>query len=399
MPERFRSARSGRTIPSMPADTIYLDHNATTPPDPRVIEAVDRALAVAWGNPSSAHAPGLAARETLQRARDEAARLVGVDSSEIVFTSGGTEAIALAVSSAWQRRGAGRRRVVLSAIEHPAVIEAARGLAPQGAEVVVCPVDRRGLVDPGELGARVGETTVLVAVMLANNEVGAIQPAAEAAAITARAGALFLCDAVQAVGKIPVAARAIGADYLPIAAHKLNGPKGAGCLCVRHGAPCVPMIAGGGQEGGLRSGTENVPGIAGFGEACRLARERAGDEGRIAARRNALEERLVREAGAQVLAADAARLPNTIGCVLDGVDAQALVVRLSGRGVFVSAGSACHAGKTRGSHVLAAMGVAEAARGCFVRVSLGAGTSDEDAERAAAIIIEEAARGRARKGR
>ncbi|HNR98824.1 MAG TPA: cysteine desulfurase family protein [Planctomycetota bacterium] len=376
----------------MPAGAIYLDHNATTPPDPRVMEAVGRALAVAWGNPSSVHAPGLAARETLQSARDEAARLVGVDSSEVVFTSGGTEAIALAVASAWRRREAGRRRVVVSAVEHPAVLEAARGLASEGAEVVVCPVDGEGRVDLEALRARVDETTALVAVMLANNEVGALQPAAAAAAIAARAGARFLCDAIQAVGKIAVTARAIGADYLPIAAHKLNGPKGAGCLCVRHGAPCVPMIAGGGQEGGLRSGTENVPGLAGFGEACRLARERTGEQERIAARRDALQERLVSGGGAQVLAAHAERLPNTIGCILDGVDAEALVVRLSRRGVFISAGSACHAGKTKGSHVLAAMGVPEPRRASFVRVSLGAGTTDEEADRAAAVIVEEAAR-------
>lgn len=194
----------------MPAGAIYLDHNATTPPDPRVMEAVGRALAVAWGNPSSVHAPGLAARETLQSARDEAARLVGVDSSEVVFTSGGTEAIALAVASAWRRREAGRRRVVVSAVEHPAVLEAARGLASEGAEVVVCPVDGEGRVDLEALRARVDETTALVAVMLANNEVGALQPAAAAAAIAARAGARFLCDAIQAVGKIAVTARAIG---------------------------------------------------------------------------------------------------------------------------------------------------------------------------------------------
>ncbi len=383
----------------MTDEPIYLDHNATTAPDGRVIDALRHALAVAWGNPSSVHAPGLAARDVVARARDAVARLVGIDSSEVVFTSGGTEAIALAVWSAWQRRGRGRSRVVVSAVEHPAVLEAARALAPQGADVRTCRVDGRGRIDLDELRALVDGTTAFAAVMYANNEVGTLQPVREAASICAAAGVPLLCDAVQAVGKIPVSMRDVGADYLAVSAHKLYGPKGIGCLCVKHGAACVPIIPGGGQEGGARSGTENVSGIAGFGEACRLACERAGEQARMAALRDDLETRILRATGAAVVGVPGERLPNTIGLLLERVDAQALVIRLSARGVYVSAGSACHTGKSKGSHVLAAMGIGEERGRSFVRVSLGAGTTREEVARAGDIIVAEVERCRSRSGR
>lgn len=378
---------------------IYLDYNATTPPADEVVAAITGALERAWGNPSSAHAPGLAAREALQKSREKVADLFGVDSGQIIFTSGGTEANNMALWSAWQRRDARRTRVVLSAVEHPSVLKAAQGLTAYGAEVLTCRVDAHGVLDMTHYHELVDERTAVVALMYANNEVGTLQPVREAALRAHEVGARVLCDAVQAVGKIPVSLSALGVDYLSCAGHKLYGPKGAGCLVAAHGAPCVSLLRGGGQERGLRSGTENVADIAGLGEACRLAPVWAADAGTIAGLRDAFEARLSEEAGGEVVSRYAPRLPNTLGLLVPGVDAHALLVRLSRRGVYISGGSACSTGKSSMSHVLQAMGLQPDQGSSFVRLSLGRLTTRTELASAGDVIVEEVRALRGRGGR
>jgi cysteine desulfurase len=371
---------------------LYLDYNATTPPDPRVVERMNHALEAVWGNPSSTHGPGLAARDLVQQAREDVAALLGAEPARVVFTSGGTESNRLALWSAWHGRPAGRDRIVVSAVEHPSVLEAARGLAAFGAEVVTCPVDAGGAVKVEKLAALCADRTALIAVMLANNEVGTVQPVAAVTAVARQAGARVLCDAIQAAGKLPVHFGELGVDYLTASAHKIYGPKGAACLCVAPGAPLRSVLRASGQEGGVRPGTENVPGIAGFGEACRIGRERlAEDAARLARLRDRLAARLAGEGNAVVLGGAATRLPNTLGLLIPGVEARALLVRLSRRAVAVSAGSACHARSVEPSHVVRAMGISHDRALGFVRLSLGRPTTGAEVEEAADLILEEAA--------
>jgi cysteine desulfurase len=325
----------------------YLDHNATTPVRPEAAAAVAAALA-GVGNASSVHAAGRAARRTVERAREQVAALVGAASEEVVFTSGGTEANNLAL------RGAGRP-VVVSAIEHDSVIRAVE--AP-----IVVPATRAGIIDLAALAEMV-PAGALVSLMLANNETGIVQPVAEAAALVHARGGLLHVDAVQAVGKVAVDMEALGADMMTLSAHKLGGPQGVGALVTR--AEVAAQLRGGGQERGRRAGTENVPGIAGFGAAAAVT----ADFGRLAALRDAIEDALSGEA--VIFGREAARLPTTTCLALPGVPAETQVIALDLAGVQVSAGSACSSGKVRPSHVLTAMGVGPELAASAIRVSLG----------------------------
>ncbi|HEX4709680.1 cysteine desulfurase family protein [Phenylobacterium sp.] len=356
---------------------VYLDCNATAPVRPEAREAMAHALEVG-GNPSSIHAAGRAARALVEQAREQVAALIAAPSSTIVFTSGGTEANALAIESAV---AAGARRLIVSAIEHDSVQETSRVL---GVEVEVLPVDASGQADLVWLKSRLAawdpaDGKPFVALMLANNETGVIQPVAEAAELVRAADGWLHVDAIQAAGKIPVDSRALGADTLSISAHKLGGPQGVGALTFGPRATLSRRQHGGGQERGRRGGTENVPGISSFGAAAYAASQGLDEFRRRAAWRDAAAQRL-KAAGAVVMGEAAPRLANTLCVATPGFASDRQVMGLDLAQVMVSAGSACSYGKVKASPVLAAMGQGELA-GCAIRVSGGWNTTETDWDR------------------
>jgi len=347
----------------------YLDWNATAPVRPEVVEAMSEALRCT-GNPSSVHRWGRAARQAIERARAQVAALVGAAPAEVIFTSGGTEANHLAL------RGVHEHRVLISTIEHESVRAAVAG-------ATLIPVTREGVVDLAALEALLAaeDQPAVVSIMLANNETGAIQSVAEAAAIARRHRALLHCDAIQGAGKIPVDFRALGADLLSISAHKLGGPPGVGALVARDGVPLSPLQRGGGQERGRRAGTENLPGIVGFGVAAELAGRESLPSAGIAELRDAAEAALTAAAPeARVFGKTVQRLPNTLCIGMPGVAASTQVMALDLAGVMVSAGAACSSGKVRRSHVLAAMGASAVEAESAIRVSLGWSTTVAEIE-------------------
>jgi len=351
---------------------IYLDHNATTPLRPEVAEAMARVLRDVYGNPSSTHAEGAAARAALERAREQVAELVGARPDQVVFTSGATEANNTLLAAL--------PRVVTTTAEHPSVLEPARAL---GARLVG--VDREGKVDPEALAEAVDGETQLVSILWANNETGVVQPLEAIARALPRSVALHV-DATQALGKIPVEGPW---DFLSASAHKLNGPKGTGCLMCRR--EIRPLLLGGSQERGRRGGTENVAGIVGFGVACELARKELGER---AARFAALRDRLFaqledlgRRNGSDVL-------PNTLNVEFPGIEGDALLQALDLEGVAVSAGAACHAGSISASHVLLAMGRTPEQALASLRFSVGHGNDEAQIDAAAALVRELVGRAR-----
>lgn len=378
-------------------ESIYLDHNATTPPDPEVIEAMTACLRGAYGNPSSVHSFGLKARHLVDKARQAAARLVGAYPEEIVFTAGGTEADNLAVLGAAAASKRARPRILTTAIEHQAVLNPCRHVAQAGGSAVFLGVDANGLLDPEEAAAAATDETVLVSIMLANNDVGTVQPVGAVSSLLRERSVLLHTDAVQAVGKIPVNVRALGVDLMSFSGHKLHGPKGAGALYVRKGVALSPRMFGGHQERSLRPGTENVAAIAGFGKACELAAKRLEeDAARMTALRDAFEAAvLARVPGATVNGAGAPRLPNTSNVSFEGVESDALALNLDLLGVAASTGAACSSADREPSHVLIAMGRTPAQARSSIRFSFGRGNSAEEAMRAADTVARavEAIRG------
>lgn len=356
---------------------VYLDHNATTPLDPQVLEAMLPYLREHFGNPSSVHRFGRAARAAVERARAQVAELVQAQPSQVIFTSGGTEANNLAIKGAAAFCAPGV--IAVGATEHPSVAEAAGALRRHGWRVATIPVDTQGRIGPEVIEATLRQRPALVCVMLANNETGVIQDIARLAEATRAAGAMLHTDAVQAAGKIEVNFTDSGAQLMSLSAHKINGPKGAGALIVEKSVELEPLLHGGGQEKSRRSGTENVAGIVGFGAAAAVARARLVVYGaRMSVLRARLESGLDTIGGIEVFAAGAPRLPNTVCFAAAGVDGEALVLNLDKAGVAVSSGSACASGTAEPSPVLTAMGVAaERARGAL-RASLGAGNTAED---------------------
>ena len=352
---------------------VYLDYNASAPMPDSVAESVTAAMRLV-GNPSSVHAHGRAARAVLETARGDVAALAGARTRDVVFTSGATEANRLALA------GSGRKRILVSAVEHVSVLDAA-------AHAERIPVRPDGVVDLDVLAERLAadDTPALVSVMLANNETGVVQPVGEVAALAAEAGALLHCDAVQGPGRIPLDCAALGVDFLTLSAHKFGGPKGVGALVLRDGVALAATNRGGGQERGLRGGTENVGGIAGFGAAARHALSQLEAADTLAVLRDHLEAE-VRAAvpGTVVFGAEAPRLPNTSCFALPGLGAETQVMALDLAGFAVSAGSACSSGKVQASHVLRAMGVDERLAACAIRVSLGMGTAKTDIDAFAA---------------
>ncbi|PWR23752.1 cysteine desulfurase family protein [Zavarzinia compransoris] len=367
----------------------YLDHNAGAPTRPEAVEAMVAALAIG-GNPSSVHRAGRLARRAIEEAREAVADLAGAEATEVIFTSGGTEANNLALLGAV--RAGLVARLLVSGIEHDSVRAAAAGA---GVPVAVIPVDRDGVVDLAALDRllQAGQGPALVSVMLANNETGVIQPVAEVARIARAHGALVHTDGVQALGKTAFAFSALDADMMTVSAHKIGGPAGVGALVKRAGIDLVPLSLGGGQEYGRRPGTENLAGIAGFGAAARVARGLD-----LAALRDRLErEVLTSVPGVRIFGAGAARVGNTSCIGLDGVKAETQVMALDLAGVSIGAGAACSSGKVRPSPVLTAMGESEETARSAIRVSLGWNTAEADVTRFLSAYIEFA--GRALKAR
>ena len=358
---------------------VFLDHNATTPLDERVLEAMLPWLSQRHGNASSRHEYGRAARAAIEDARTKVAGAAGAHATEVVFTSGGTEANNLFMKGAADSLRPGL--LVISAIEHPSVREPARSLVRRGWRLREVGVDADCRVDLNDLHVAMRERPALVSVMLANNETGAIQDVGSLGELAQSSGAWFHTDAVQAFGKIDVDFRALnqhGIHAMSISAHKIGGPFGAGALVVDKRVELTAQLAGGGQERGVRSGTENLPAIVGFGEACRMAAEkRSGVAVRRLALRHALERGLT-EQGAVIFAREAERLPNTVFFALPDLDGETLVAKLDRAGFAVASGSACSSAHSEPSHVLLAMGVVpELARGA-VRVSLGVDTTEQE---------------------
>ena len=365
---------------------IYLDHNATTPLDPRVLEAMLPALRDGFGNPSSLHWFGQQARAAVDMAREDVAALVGASPGEIVFTASGTEADNMALRGAAAAARAPRRKLVYSTIEHHAVMNTAKALAEEGWPVEAARTGPDGLVDLEDLETRMGDDTALVAVMLANNETGLVEPVADVVRIARARGALVHCDAVQAAGKIPVDVRVLDVDTLALSAHKIYGPKGVGAFYVKRGTRLKAFVRGGSQERNRRAGTENVAGIVGLGKAAALAREELGAyAARVAGLRDRLEARLLAIPGAQ-RNGNGPRVPNTTNLSFAGLEAESLVMALDLAGLAVSTGAACAAGAVEPSHVLRAMGLPVERVQASLRFSLGRGTTEEQVDRAAEMV-------------
>lgn len=374
----------------------YLDHNATSPLRPEARDAMERAYA-SGGNASSVHGRGRAARAMIEDAREQLAAVVGGEPAEVIFTSGGTEANALALWGAVQGSedsSAPVRRLLISAIEHDSILANAKAIAERvsGVTLSIVPVTADGVIDLDALRdlLQAGEGRALVAVMAANNETGVLQPIAEITVLAKDQGALMLVDAVQAAGKIPLT---LDADYITLSAHKLGGPQGAGALIAKTDAPLAAQMLGGGQERRRRAGTENVAAIAGFGAVARLS-----DMTNIAALRECFENQLfVIAPDAIVFGAGAPRLPSTSNFTIPGVSGETALMALDLDGVMVSSGSACSSGTVKPSHVLSAMGVPDDMARCALRVSFGWDSTQGDADAAIASLSKLILRIRARK--
>lgn len=376
---------------------IYLDYNATTPLDPRCREGMEPYLERVFGNPSSTHAPGREARAALDRAREQVAGALGASSpGEVVFTASGSESCSLAVMGAvraWRRRQGGDRRphVITSCIEHPCVLEACSLLAREGVSVTHVPVDAGGRLDPRQVLDAVTDETVVASVAAVNHETGVIQPLEGLGEALAERGVLLHVDAVQALGRIPVAPFTAEAHLLSAAAHKIYGPKGVGALYVAQGTETVPLVAGGNQEGGRRGGTENVAGIVGFGRAAELAStELAKRREHLLRRQKQVEEAVLAGfPGAHVNGAASPRAPGTCSVTLPApYEGEALAIALDLAGVAVSTGSACASGAAQASPVLLAMGGDEDRARRSVRFSVGMPTTEEEVDSLRKILTE-----------
>jgi len=379
---------------------VYLDHAATTPVAPEVLEAMRPYFSEIYGNPSSIYSLGLAAREAVETVRETVARLLRASPEEIVFTSGGTESDNAAIRGAAEANREKGRHLLTTPIEHSAVLEPFSTLARQGFEVETLPVDGDGRVYPQEVARRLRPDTTLVSVMAANNEIGTVEPISEVGALCRAQGVLFHTDAVQAFGKLPLDVRAMQIDLLSLSAHKLYGPKGIGALYVRRGIGWTRFQEGGDQEKGRRGGTLNVPGIVGLGKAAEIAGgEMESEAARLRALRDRFLTRLEAEIpGARIFGSRTERLPNNIHFCVEGVEGESMLLALDAAGICASAGSACSAGSTEPSHVLLALGVSrELARGAL-RLTMGRQTTAESLdytlETLAAIVCDLRALGR-----
>lgn len=373
---------------------VYFDYAATTPVDPRVVDAMLPFLKDVCGNPSSVHSFGRAAKSAVRDAREEIAKLIDAEAEHIFFTSGGSESDALLLKGYFfvQQDAGKRAKFVTSTIEHHAVLRTCETLQSRGAEIVYVSADKEGAVSPAAVTANLDGGAALVSVMTANNEIGTIEPIQEIAAAAHARGALFHTDAVQAVGHIPLSVRDMGIDALSLSGHKLYAPKGIGALYVHPKVKILPLIEGGEQERGMRAGTENVPAIVGLGCAAKLANEEMAAEGK---RMRALGEKLAH--GIQLLQgayingkdpASESRLPGNVNFGIAGIASDTMLIRLDLAGFAVSAGSACSSGSIAPSHVLMAIGCTKARAGESIRVSLGRFTKEKDIDVFLSVLRE-----------
>jgi cysteine desulfurase len=384
---------SMKYYPMIHKDSIYLDYNATTPCDQRVVEKMLPYFTQVYGNPANGlHIQGRMASDAVDEARVQVADCIASYHREIYFTSGATESNNLAIRGlAWQKAKSNRYRIVTSVIEHKAVLQPCRKLEEKGFEVIYIPVNSDGLVQIEDIKSAIDDSTLLVSIQTANNEIGTIQPIAEIAKLAQQHGALIHTDAAQAIGKIPVNVDSLGVDLLSVSAHKLYGPKGVGALYIRGGArniPIEPLILGGGQENGLRSGTTNVPAIVGFGVACQFAQKMLEEDFyRISGLRDQLEQPLAKKIpNMWINGKNATRLPNTSSLTFPGIDADALLLNLPE--VMMGTGSACTSGAIEPSHVLQAIGLSREDAASTIRASLGRYTTEFDINKASSLIIE-----------
>ena len=362
---------------------IYLDHAATTPTHPDVVEAMLPYFGESFGNPSSIHFLGQETRVVVDEARERIASLIGARSEEIIFTSGGTEADNFALKGVAFANVHKGNHIVTTSIEHHAVLESCKFLEERGFALTYLPVDKYGLVDPEAVRKALTDQTILISVMHANNEVGTIEPIAEIGKIAAEREVYLHTDAVQTVGQIPLNVDELGADLLAMSAHKLYGPKGIGALYIRKGTKIASFMHGGGQERGLRASTENVPGIVGFGKAVELAQKQQDAEAR---RLTSLRDRLInglfeRIPQIHLNGHPSQRLPNNVNVSLEYVEGEAVAISLDLEGIAASTGSACSSHDLESSHVLSALGVDPMLARSSLRLSLGRGTTEEDVER------------------
>ena len=359
---------------------VYLDHNATTPVAPEVLAAMLPYFSEEYGNASSIHTFGQHARGAVEEARESVAELLGGRPAEIVFSSGGTESNNHAIFGAVGAAHGGPKHVITSAIEHSAVLDPCSALEKRGVVVTVLPVDREGVVNPEDVRRAIRPETVLITIMLANNELGTIEPMEEIGKIAAQTGVTLHTDAVQAAGKIPIDVKKLGVHLLSISAHKLYGPKGVGALYVRKGTRLEPLLYGGHSERDRRPGTEDVSSIAGLGKAAELALTHMKEEGRrIAALRDRLENGLLeRIPHSRVNGYRARRTPNTTNLTLPFIEGESMVIALDLKGLACSTGAACSSGSVEPSHVLTAIGLAPEDARATLRLSLGHQTTDEE---------------------
>jgi len=367
-------------------ELIYLDHNATTMIDPQVIKAMESFMNT-FGNPSSSHVLGKEAKDALEKARQDVAELIGAQASEIVFTSGGTESNNTVIKGIVDLKEPEKNHIIISAIEHPSILNPASYLMELGVEVSIVKVSRNCLIDPEDVKKEIRPNTKLISIMLANNETGTIQPIKEIAQIGKEFGIPVHTDAAQAVGKIPVNVTELGIDLLTIAGHKLYAPKGIGALFIKKGVKITPLLHGGGQEEGRRSGTENVIMAVALGTACKLAKNRLKEDiSHIKKLRDKLQKLLFQHIEGIVLNGDPEkRLPNTLNISVPGIPGEKILEKIPQ--LIASTGSACHEGKNKISHVLSAMGVPEEVAIGALRLSLGRSNTEEQINTAAELII------------
>ncbi|MCS6953425.1 MAG: cysteine desulfurase family protein [Bryobacterales bacterium] len=375
-------------------DRFYFDHNATTPVSAEVLEALMPVLGEVWGNASSIHYWGQAAKQRLETARRQLAALIGARPQEIVFLSGGTEADNLAILGTVRRAPKPRKHVITTAIEHPAVLAACAQLEREGVEVTYLPVSSDGVVDPDDVRRALRPETVLVSVMHANNEIGVVEPVAEIARLAHDAGAVVHSDGVQALGKVRVDVEALGVDLYSMSGHKIYAPKGIGALYVRRGTALTPILYGGHQERDRRPGTENVPGAVAFGAAAAWVQANWEQEAaRLAALRDRLERGILeRVPQATVNGGQAPRTPNTTNISFAGIEGEAMVIALDLKGFAVSTGSACSSGAIEPSHVLTALGRPPEMAKASVRFSLGRSNTEEQVDALIEAVAEVAER-------
>ena len=367
---------------------VYLDHAATTPVDPEVVETMLPYLRESFGNPSAIYSLGQEAAEAVDDAREKVAALIGAKNEEVVFTSGGTEADNFAIEGAAYAKEAKGNHIITSQIEHHAVLETCHFIEKRGFEITRVPVDEYGIVDPQIIADAITEKTVLISVMYASNEVGSIQPIAEIGRIARERGVLFHTDAVQAAGHIPLNVTDLNVDLLSMSAHKLYGPKGVGALYIRKGTRIAPFMHGGGQERGRRSSTENVPGIVGFGKAAAIALSRLDSESQqlIGLRDRLIEGIKGRINRVKLNGHPTQRLPNNVNFTIQFIEGEAMLLNLDLQGIAASTGSACSSGDLHPSHVLLALGLPHEDAHSSLRFTLGRSTTEDDINRVLEVL-------------